>query len=424
MKAFVTDGDQRPALAITRSLARRGITVLVGEERGSSLASVSRSCAGHVTYPSPYTDAQAFVRFLPALIERERPDVIIPVTDVTTHLIARHRSDLRCATTAPPLGAFDLVSHKATLIDLARQAGIPTPRTHVVEDPAMLAAIAPELAYPLVVKSARSRILTGAGWVGTTAHHVADESELWSLYRQTGYLASYPSLIQERIVGPGLGVFVLFDRGRLVASFAHRRIREKPPAGGVSVMCEAVEVDPRLVEQAVALLGPLGWHGVAMLEYKQDRRIGTPVLIEVNGRFWGSLQLAVDAGVDFPYLSCQLALGAPVEPPSSYRAGVKSRWLLGDLDHLTARLLHSDRALRLPDDAPSRCGAVAAFMKFFAPDLRHDVERFDDPRPFLHEARAYVGDLVSSAARRAGALVAQPQRWRRGAPARLSDQPR
>ena len=102
-------------------------------------------------------------------------------------------------------------------------------------------------------------------------------------------------------------MFALFDRGRLVAEFSHRRLREKPPAGGASVLSESLPVDPRLREFALRMLGPIGWHGVAMMEYKQDRRTGDFVLMEVNGRFWGSLELAVAAGVDFPFLACQLA---------------------------------------------------------------------------------------------------------------------
>ncbi len=60
LTAFVTDGDQRPALAITRSLGRRGVAVVVGSERPHSLASASKYCARHVTYPSPIRHPGAF----------------------------------------------------------------------------------------------------------------------------------------------------------------------------------------------------------------------------------------------------------------------------------------------------------------------------------------------------------------------------
>src|SRR6266850_3763971 len=278
MRVFVTDGDQRPALAITRSLGRRGTGVTVGESRPLSLASSSRYCAGHVTYPSPYDRPEAFEQFLLAYVDRERVDVVIPVTDVTTYLVARNRvalSNRGATTTAPAFEAFDLVSDKSILLQRARQSDVPIPRTHFVDGLEGLKAVVDAVEYPAVIKPTRSRIPTGGGWVGTAVQYADSVSDLCRVYHETAYLASYPSLIQERVVGPGLGLFVLFDRGHLLTTFAHRRIREKPPSGGASVMCESVPADPRLTAHALRLLGPLGWHGVAMLEYKQDVRTGT-----------------------------------------------------------------------------------------------------------------------------------------------------
>jgi len=230
-------------------------------------------------------------------------------------------------------------------------------------------------------------------------HYAESEADLWRLYEETDYLVTHPSLIQERVDGPGIGTFVLFEHGTLLTAFAHRRLREKPPSGGVSVLRESTVLDPRLAEHAVRLLAPLGWHGVAMLEYKQERRTGTPFLMEVNARFWGSLQLAIDAGVDFPHLVYQLARGErPVAGP--YRAGVKSRWLLGDLDHLLARLVHRDRDLHLPDSAPSKWQTVREFLRQGGPELHYEVLSRDDPRPFRHELRTYIETVTASALRR------------------------
>jgi predicted ATP-grasp superfamily ATP-dependent carboligase len=133
-----------------------------------------------------------------------------------------------------------------------------------------------------------------------------------------------------------------------------------------------------------------------MLEYKQDVRTGRTVLMEVNGRFWGSLQLAIDAGVDFPYLNYQLALGQPLDLPHAYRTGVRSRWWLGDVDHLLARL--QGGASNLPEDAPSRWQAVLAFL---TPGRsgRAEVMRRDDLRPGLRELRYYMHDLGRSVVR-------------------------
>ena len=109
--------------------------------------------------------------------------------------------------------------------------------------------------------------------------------------------AAFPLLIQQRIVGPGTGIFLLVWDGTVRAVFAHRRLREKPPSGGVSVYSESIAAKPDLVERSRLLLERMKWNGIAMIEYKLDASTGVPYLMEVNGRFWGSLQLAIDAGV-------------------------------------------------------------------------------------------------------------------------------
>ena len=397
---LVTDGDERPALAITRSLGRRGCRVLVGAEAPVSLASSSRHCAGAIAYPSPRRSPDAFQRFLRDFVATHQIDAVLPVTDITTQMVAADRDELERHTVvaAPPIHAFDEVADKAALMRRAAACGIAIPRTLFVDGQVSLQRALRSVEYPAVVKPARSRVRSGASWLSTSVAYAYSESDLGHLYNTREYLARYPSLIQERIVGPGTGLFVLCDRGRVVASFAHRRLREKPPSGGVSVLSESIAADPALVAQATRLLSPLQWHGVAMLEYKQDRRSGTPYLMEVNGRFWGSLQLAIDAGVDFPYLWVQLALGGAPQVPSSYTVGAKSRWLLGDVDHLLIRLRHDNRDI--PADAPSRLRAVAQFVKPTA-HLRHEIFRCSDPRPAWHELREYVRSLrVPARARR------------------------
>jgi len=400
MIAFVTDGDQRPALAITRSLGRQGIAVVVGEERRHSLASTSRYSTHHVTYPSPYTAPEAFRRFLLEFVEENRIDVVVPVTDVTTFEVARDQDIIRrhTGTAVPPFQAFELVRDKWSVLQRARACGMSTPRTEFVENGRALESVIGRVTYPAVIKPVRSRTLTDCGWQPAIVHYAESADDLRRAYRSIEYLAVHPSLIQERILGPGTGLFVLCDRGRLLTAFAHRRLREKPPSGGASVLSESIPADPELVEQAMRLLGPIQWHGVAMLEYKRDSRRGRPFLMEVNGRFWGSLQLAIDAGVDFPMMACALAMGQPVQVPQQYQTGVKNRWLLGDLDHLLLRLFHS--GVDLPKRAPSRLQVIGDFLTFRHARLHYDVFCRGDEAPARYELAAYVKALFTSARER------------------------
>ena len=396
MNVLVTDGQERPALAIVRSLGQRGIRAWVGSEARSSLAGSSRYCSRSISYPSPQREPDQFSEWLLALVERERIDVVIPVSDVTTHCVIRQQTALRsqAAVAVPPVDAFERVTDKAQLLNLALISGVPVPKTVVIERGHDLEKAAADIQFPVVVKSFRSRIPSDQGWIGTTVHYAGSAQDLERLYQDNGYLATFPSLIQQRVVGPGVGVFALFDRGRLVTTFAQRRLREKPPSGGVSVLRESVPSDPELVDYTNRLLGPLGWHGVAMVEFKRDQESGRPFLIEVNGRFWGSLQLAVDSGVDFPFLVCQLARGQELDVPATYRVGIRSRWLLGDLDHLMLRLFRRERDQDLPAGTPSRWRTAVDFLQFTGRDLKYEVLRLDDPRPFVYEARRYAGDAA------------------------------
>jgi len=162
----------------------------------------------------------------------------------------------------PSFEAFDALTDKASLLQRAAECGIPIPRTHVVDGVAGLKEVVPGLSYPAVVKPTRSRILTDRGWVAAGVHYAECEADLWRLYQETDYLVSHPSLIQERVVGPGVGTFVLFDHGTLLTAFAHRRLREKPPSGGVSVLRESVALEPPLADHAVRLLAPLAGTGL------------------------------------------------------------------------------------------------------------------------------------------------------------------
>jgi predicted ATP-grasp superfamily ATP-dependent carboligase len=195
---------------------------------------------------------------------------------------------------------------------------------------------------------------------------------------------AFPVLLQRRVRGPGEGLFVLRWNGRVVAEFAHRRLREKPPEGGVSVYRESIALDGKLAAAGRRLLEALDWQGVAMIECKRDQVTGQHVLMEINGRLWGSLQLAIDAGVDFPRLlvSCALGGSARVPPVTRYRVGVRSRWFWGDVDHLYLRLRNGE----------SPAGKLAAVRDFLRVGLSgEEIWRWRDPTPFLLESLRQFG---------------------------------
>ena len=395
---LVTDGQERSALAITRGLGRAGIPVIVGAETERSLAGASRYCVARWQYPSPLQQPTEFISSLVEAARRFDIAAIVPPTDAALQAVAAQRDQFRPSVTAmiPSLESYDMVSDKYRLMKLAQELGVPIPNTIFVPDGNIAAVRDQVKTYPVVVKPGRSLVKIDDRWVKTSVHFVSHAEELTDLYRRTPYL-QYPSLIQQRIEGEGQGVFGLFSHGKPCALFAHRRIREKPPAGGVSVFRESIELPKPMTDYAVRLLEQVKWHGVAMVEFKVDRHSNVPMLMEINGRFWGSLQLAIDAGLNFPYLLYQAMNGVPVAVPNNaYRIGTKSRWLLGDLDHLLLRLTKSNADLRLDAHAVSRGRCLVDFFTLFQHDLHYEVESLTDPGPAFTEYRNWFSHLAGS----------------------------
>jgi predicted ATP-grasp superfamily ATP-dependent carboligase len=384
---LVTDGEQRAALAVVRSLGRAGYRVLVASSRGRSLAGASRHAAAEFAAGDPLAAAEPFADAVERRIRDHAVDVLLPISDAALlALLPRRDRLLPCRVPFPDLEQVLQVADKQRVAAAAAACGIAIPAQHVIQTVGERGALdRGGLRYPLVVKPARS--VTDRSDGTRDKHRVCYARDATELERALDSLPShsYPLLLQQRVVGPGVGIFLLLWAGEMVARFAHRRIREKPPAGGVSVYRESIPADPDLVSRSRALLDGFAWEGVAMVEYKLDAATGTPYLMEINGRFWGSLQLAVDAGVDFPALLTSLALGGHPAAVTSYRAGVRSRWWLGDLDHLLARLRHSPATLALPPGSGGRLAALGAFLSLGRGGDRGEILRPDDPAPALRE---------------------------------------
>jgi predicted ATP-grasp superfamily ATP-dependent carboligase len=384
-RILVTDGTQRSALAVVRSLGKAGHTVFVCAPRVPSLAGSSRYSFAESAVPDALVSPSDFVTEVTLLIDRWRIDTLIPITEASLLALLPERATLGAAIPFPDASVFRGITDKSAVLSAAKELGVATPRQVVLKSKSDLTAMDPGLLdYPVVLKPSRSVGEHDGQRVALGVLHVADAKSFKPVIQSLDD-AAFPLLVQQRIVGPGTGVFLLVWDGVVRAVFAHRRLREKPPSGGVSVYSESIAADPELVERSRQLLERMKWNGVAMIEYKLDASTGVPYLMEVNGRFWGSLQLAIDAGVDFPALLVAAASGEPMPPVTSYRIGVRSRWWWGDVDQLLSRWRKSDSQHALPPDAPSRLRATLAFFSVLQPHNRSDVFRVKDVKPFVRE---------------------------------------
>jgi predicted ATP-grasp superfamily ATP-dependent carboligase len=385
---LVLDANQRSALAVTRSLGRSGeVRVFTADASVDSLAGHSKYSDKNFQCPSSETRPEEFLDWLESTLSVYHISAVFPVTEISSQLLLMNRD--RLGNCHLPFADYDTLmrlADKGRLLEAARKAGIPVP-DYTLFSSASEVDVDDFDSFPLVVKPCLSRIWTGEEWINTSVKIVASREDLIGVLGDTDYLQRAPFMIQSFIPGHGAGIFALYNRGTPVAYFSHRRLREKPPRGGVSVLSESVETDPQLKAYAEALLKSVCWHGVAMVEFRVGHD-STPYLMEVNTRFWGSLQLAIDSGVDFPYLLWQLSSGNAISVQGDYAVGQRLRWLLGDVDslYLTWRDKHwatGDKVRRL--------------IEFCTPRLsrcRHEVNRWNDFRPALLELRRYFEELA------------------------------
>ncbi|WP_196159528.1 ATP-grasp domain-containing protein [Reinekea sp. G2M2-21] len=378
---LILDANQRSALAVTRALGKHFpcSRVETAESRSDALAGASKYSKAQWTYPDTAVQPREFVNWLRKHCEGNRYDLILPMTEITCQLILLHNELAHLPVALAPIDTVMKIANKANLVKLAIKNDIPVPKSQYFENASQLQV--DNLAFPCVLKPALSKIFTGSSWISTTVQIVKSLHHLEQILDQEAYLHEYPFMIQEYIPGHGAGLFCLYNQGEPVQFFAHQRLREKPPEGGVSVLSQSADVDETQKNIAVRLLNEAKWHGVAMVEFRVSSD-GTPYLMEVNTRFWGSLQLAIDSDVNFPVQLVSIMLGIPFKTVESYRKQQQLRWLLGDLDSLYIYLKrkHSIR------DKMHRA------MSFLLPRFnrrKHEVNRTGDFRPFLRELKQY-----------------------------------
>lgn len=382
------DGSQRSALAITRSLGKRGVPVTTASERPSAICKYSKYSQQYVVYPDPKQRPDEFLQWFMDFISANRFSLAFAPTDITCNILANIQPKI--TNTLIPLadiGSIRDLSDKSKLTQAAARLGIPHPKTLYVNRIEDFAGVKHPISFPCVIKPSFSRYLASGQWIDTKVAIVKNEAEFDYQLNTHQYLRQQPFMIQEYIEGIGQGVFALYDHGNELAWFAHKRLREKPPWGGVSVLSESIALPKDMVDISRKILDDASWHGVAMVEFKVASD-GTPYLMEVNTRFWGSLQLAIDAGVDFPYLLYLMAMGHEPEKQDSYYLGKRLRWLLGDLDSLLISLKNDNLKAR----EKVRCAANFIVPDFF--NTKHEIDRISDLKPAFFEAWQYVYGII------------------------------
>lgn len=397
-KVLVLDGDMIPALAVARSLIRRGLQVVVASHEPKPLAGYARGVSSVELYPDPMADEPGFLDWAAPRLDAKGFRLIIPVTERTVVpllCLADHPSGDRIAMASSK--SLRAVLDKQETMALAETLGISAPRSLLVEQRSDLAGSCENLFFPVVVKPARSIGASEGERKQLKVEYAFSENQLVTMVLQ--YLRFGPVLLQEYVRGTGVGVELIADRGKVQFAFQHRRLHEVPLTGGGSSLRVSEAVEPELMNAACRLISALDWHGVAMVEFKWDAHSRRYFLMEINGRFWGSLPLAVAAGADFPAMLYELYETGRLTPRPPAREGIFCRRLSADITW--HELVFRREGLPELVQFPSGIEILRDWMRIVWPRHHFDVQQWRDPLPgivdFARIIRVQFARLVRAA---------------------------
>lgn len=377
-RVLVTDADALHSLAIVRSLGTKGMRVSMSSHRRVfSLCFYSKFCKERIIYPPP-NRSKEFISFMLDLVQSKKFDILLPVRSAVVPLIAEHAEKFKPFVNfvLPSFDSMTIANNKESTFRFAEKVGVPVPKTIYPRKFSDIEKEASRFRFPVVAKASVGSGSRGMVYLNSSVElmRFAEKN-----FTPESDLTQKKCIVQEYIQGDGFGFFSIFDQGEPKAIFMHRRLREYPITGGPSTLAESV-YHPRLAELGLKLLKALNWNGVAMVEFKLDQSDNEFKLMEINPRFWGSLNLPVASGVDFPYLFCLLAMKQNFEPVFKYKQGVKFRWLFpGDFMHLLAKY-----------------GLCKDFYKdFFDPAVRYDIS-LSDIKPNIVELFLIAGYFIQN----------------------------
>jgi predicted ATP-grasp superfamily ATP-dependent carboligase len=373
---LVTDAQMRSSLAVIRSLGKKGLKVTASEETRFTTGFFSKYCSDKIVYPNPKKEEEKFVEKLLKTVKNGDYDVLFPVADNCLKPIIDNREELSkyIKIALPDTETFMNGYDKGNTLKIALKNGIPCPETYFSIDE--LYENQNKLVYPLVVKP---RISSGSRGLKVCQSFDDLISVYKELQEEFGAL-----LVQEYIpYGGELGVYTMFNfDSEPRAVTVHQRIRSYPVSGGPSTFRKTIknETSKEAIKIGFKLLKEMKWSGVGMVEFRIDERDGSLKLMEVNSRFWGSLQLSILSGVDFPFMLYKLFMDGDVEPVLDYNEEIYCRWLLpGDILWFL--------------NAPNKSQNVKKFFKWDTPD---DIISKEDIGPtfgFIAATLRYLFDI-------------------------------
>ena len=379
-RILVLDGHSAAALSVTRSAGRAGHWVAVGANQGIfAAAKLSRYCRVAFDYPVSTSEPAQFVDCILEFVRANQIDLVVPVTDWTLGPLSAERERFAglCRLAMPSHAAVEFASDKFRTIELAQEIGIGVPKTRLIRSLDDVSACE-GIGFPGVVKDRFSvRWIQQKAVFGSVAYaYSPDElkTRVADRLEKAGDV-----LIQEFVSGQGIGFSCFVADGKTFIPFQWLRVREVDPRGSASSARKSIPLDDVVVSQSEQLITRMGFEGIAMVEYKRTPD-GRLVLMEINGRPWGSIGLAVASGIDYPRYLIDWCLEGKLPPEKiRYRGNILCRRAVGELTHLSN--IRAGRPRNWPGSYPGFWPTLMQMALPWRPGMCYDDLWISDLRP-------------------------------------------
>ena len=322
------------ALALTRSLGRRGVPVhRFHPDR--SLADLRSRYSIHSVCPNLYDRPLDLVEMLLDFAGKAaaRP-VLFPSSDGSARFIASNEGLLGAdfVLTCPSAACMAMTQNKQALLNAAMAAGIKVPETYFPASVSDIEAVSHSVPFPAILKPLHSSDWKSSKVQAALGHVKALRVENAQQLIHFGGLVlslSTPFMVQEIVSGPDDNLLTFIGYvgrdGRVLAGCVRKKLRQTPPGFGYCALTDTVH-SPEIVELSTQLLKALDYRGVACIEFKRDERTGDARLIEINTRAVRTSAISGAAGVDFPWIAYQDSVNpGSVQPVLTYKVPV--RWI-------------------------------------------------------------------------------------------------
>jgi predicted ATP-grasp superfamily ATP-dependent carboligase len=370
MDALVTNSWNRFGYNICRSLGSKGLKVVAGSDIYIGMSSISKYANKVFLHPPIHKDY--FLNRIIEVLEKYNPKVLIP-SDEDLFIFSKNLETLRQFKTIIPISDYEIIdtlNKKNRSAFHAKSIGVPIPVTLSPTSEDDVKHFSKEVGSPVVLKLVDSSGARGVFFLNES-NVLQKINELY----ESNNIGLDNLILQQYVKGDGYGVSMLFNQGVLKAKFTHKRIREKNYTGGPSTMRVATK-NGQLEEYAEEILSKINYHGVAMIEFKYNEETGQGWFIEANPRFWGSLALAIQSGVDFPYLLYKMAIDGDIDSVFDYKIGTTTKWILGDILAIFDQIIKTKKTLKI--------------SQFFLKADGYDDLYLDDPLPFFIEPISFL----------------------------------